>query len=43
MSRYIIEQQIDSPEQLKQFDSEGYRYSEEMSQKTDWVFIRDHH
>lgn len=43
MSRYIIEQQIDSPEQLKQFDSEGYRYSEEMSQQTDWVFIRDHH
>lgn len=43
MSRYIIEQQIDSPEQLKQFDSEGYRYSEELSQKTDWVFIRDHH
>ncbi|MDO8825671.1 peroxide stress protein YaaA [Methylophaga sp.] len=42
MSRYIIDQQINSPEKLKQFDSEGYRYSEEMSQKNDWVFIRDH-
>lgn len=42
MSRYIIDQQINSSEKLKQFDSEGYRYSEEMSQKNDWVFIRDH-
>lgn len=42
MSRYIIDQKINSPEKLKQFDSEGYRYSEEMSQKNDWVFIRDH-
>jgi cytoplasmic iron level regulating protein YaaA (DUF328/UPF0246 family) len=42
MSRYIIDQQINSPEKLKQFDSEGYRYSEEMSQRNDWVFIRDH-
>ncbi|AFI85598.1 peroxide stress protein YaaA [Methylophaga nitratireducenticrescens] len=41
MSRYIIDQQINSPEKLKQFDSDGYRYSEEMSQKNDWVFIRD--
>lgn len=42
MSRYIIDHQIDSPEKLKQFDSEGYRFSAEMSQKNDWVFIRDH-
>ena len=42
MSRYIIDQQINTPEKLKQFDSDGYRYSEEMSQKNDWVFIRDH-
>jgi cytoplasmic iron level regulating protein YaaA (DUF328/UPF0246 family) len=41
MSRYIIDQQINTPEKLKQFDSDGYRYSEEMSQKNDWVFIRD--
>ena len=37
MSRYIIDQQINTPEKLKQFDSDGYRYSEE----NDWVFIRD--
>ncbi|MCB2425970.1 peroxide stress protein YaaA [Methylophaga pinxianii] len=42
MSRYIIDHQIDSPEKLKQFDSESYRFSAEMSQKNDWVFIRDH-
>ena len=42
MSRYIIDHQIDSPEKLKQFDAEGYRFSAEMSQKNDWVFIRDH-
>ena len=42
MSRYIIDQQINSPEKLKQFDLDGYRYSDEMSQKNDWVFIRDH-
>ena len=41
MSRYIIDQQINTPEKLKQFDSDGYRYSDEMSQKNDWVFIRD--
>jgi len=42
MSRYIIDQQINSPDKLKQFDSDGYRYSDEMSQNNDWVFIRDH-
>ncbi len=42
MSRYIIEHQIMEPEQLKQFDTDGYRYSAEMSSGDDWVFIRDH-
>lgn len=43
MSRYIIDHQIDAPEQLKDFDSDGYRFSQEMSDGDDWVFIRDHH
>jgi len=42
MSRYIIDHQIDSPEQIKAFDSDGYRFSPEMSEGDDWVFIRDH-
>lgn len=42
MSRYIIDQQINKAEKLKQFDSEGYQYSEEMSQGNEWVFLRDH-
>lgn len=42
MSRYIIDHRIEEPEQIKQFDSDGYRYSPEMSKGDDWVFIRDH-
>jgi uncharacterized protein len=42
MARYIIDHKLDQPEQLKQFDSEGYRFSQEMSEGDNWVFIRDH-
>ena len=42
MSRYIIQQRLKEPEQVKQFDTDGYSYSEEMSSNDDWVFIRDH-
>jgi cytoplasmic iron level regulating protein YaaA (DUF328/UPF0246 family) len=42
MSRYIIQQRIEDPEQIKQFDTDGYRFSNEMSSGDDWVFIRDH-
>ncbi|SIS99239.1 peroxide stress protein YaaA [Neptunomonas antarctica] len=42
MTRYIIDHQIDEPEALKQFDYEGYRFSESMSEGDSWVFIRDH-
>jgi len=42
MSRYIIQQRLDDPEQIKQFDTDGYRFSEEMTSGDDWVFIRDH-
>ncbi|MDB2705344.1 peroxide stress protein YaaA [Pseudomonadota bacterium] len=42
MSRYIIQQRIEDPEQIKQFDTDGYRFSSEMSSGDDWVFIRDH-
>ncbi|MEE9355738.1 MAG: peroxide stress protein YaaA [Methylococcaceae bacterium] len=40
MSRYIIDHRIDRPEEIKNFDSDGYRFSEEKSKGEDWVFIR---
>lgn len=42
MSRYIIDHKINDPDDIKQFDSEGYRFSPEMSQADEWVFLRDH-
>ena len=42
MTRYIIDQQINEPEQIKNFDSDGYRFSAELSKGDDWVFTRDH-
>lgn len=42
MARYIIENKIESPEALKDFDVEGYRFAESMSEGNTWVFIRDH-
>jgi uncharacterized protein len=42
MSRYIIDHRINEPENIKKFDSEGYRFSQEMSQTDEWVFLREH-
>lgn len=42
MSAYIIKNQLDDVEGIKQFDSEGYRYNESMSTAREWVFTRDH-
>lgn len=42
MTRYIIDNQVDDPEQLKGFDYEGYRFAESMSEGNTLVFIRDH-
>ncbi len=41
MARYIIQHRIDQPEAIKHFDLGGYRYSAELSQADQWVFIRD--
>ncbi|MCC5796687.1 MAG: peroxide stress protein YaaA [Methylophaga sp.] len=41
MSRFIIDQKPDEPEQIKAFDYEGYRFSADMSKGDDWVFIRE--
>ncbi|ANG65328.1 hypothetical protein A8C75_16925 [Marinobacterium aestuarii] len=41
MARYIIQNRIQDPEQLRAFDSDGYRFAESMSEADTWVFIRD--
>jgi cytoplasmic iron level regulating protein YaaA (DUF328/UPF0246 family) len=40
MSRYVIQQGLTKPEQLKNFDVAGYVYSAEESNETDLVFKR---
>ena len=40
MVRYIIDNNIDTLDQLKGFDVEGYGFSEEMSTETELVFTR---
>ncbi|UVJ44893.1 peroxide stress protein YaaA [Pseudomonas sp. LS1212] len=42
MSRFVIQEQINDPEQLKQFDVQGYRFSAELSKPDNLVFLRDH-
>jgi cytoplasmic iron level regulating protein YaaA (DUF328/UPF0246 family) len=42
MSRFVIEQRINDPAALKQFDVQGYRYSAEQSSSDKLVFLRDH-
>lgn len=41
MSRYLIENQITKPEDLKGFNAEGYRYNEKMSVANEPVFTRE--
>lgn len=41
MMRYAAEQQLTQPEQLKQFDSEGYYFDAASSSEEQWVFLRD--
>ena len=40
MSRYIIEQRLTKPEQLREFNSEGYFFDEEASSPDELVFKR---
>jgi len=40
MAGYILRNEINDPEQLKQFDGGGYRYSEALSTPDVWVFTR---
>jgi cytoplasmic iron level regulating protein YaaA (DUF328/UPF0246 family) len=41
MARYIVEQRLNDPEELKGFCGAGYYYSAERSTADSWVFLRD--
>jgi len=40
MSRFIIQNDISDPEEMKAFDSEGYYFNNQLSGVNDWVFTR---
>lgn len=40
MARYVIDHRLEDPEDLKGFDSAGYRFRPEQSDDTTWVFAR---
>jgi uncharacterized protein len=40
MARYMIENRITKPEDLKLFNSEGYEYNDRLSKSDHWVFAR---
>jgi uncharacterized protein len=40
MARYMIDQRIDRPEGLKDFDYEGYAFNAGLSDDREWVFTR---
>ncbi|HEC20032.1 MAG TPA: peroxide stress protein YaaA [Gammaproteobacteria bacterium] len=40
MSRYIIQHQLNDPEDIKAFDEEGYAFNKKLSKADNWVFTR---
>jgi hypothetical protein len=40
LSRFIIQNRLQDPEQIKDFSAEGYRYNAAHSQAEQWVFTR---
>jgi len=40
MSAYIIKNRLESPSDIKQFDTAGYAFSAEQSTDKEWVFLR---
>ena len=40
MARYLIDQKIDQPEAIKEFNREGYAYNSALSKSNEWVFTR---
>lgn len=40
MAKYIIQNRIKNPEDIKGFDVDGYSYAEDLSTDREWLFIR---
>jgi hypothetical protein len=40
MSRFIIQNRIETPEDIKAFDTDGYLFNRDLSSEKEWVFIR---
>ncbi|PVV16103.1 MAG: hypothetical protein B6D82_01840 [gamma proteobacterium symbiont of Ctena orbiculata] len=40
MSRFIIDNRLRHPEEIQQFNSDGYRYNKRLSRENQWVFTR---
>lgn len=40
MARFIVDNNINDPEEIKAFDVGGYRYDENLSSENEWVFTR---
>jgi cytoplasmic iron level regulating protein YaaA (DUF328/UPF0246 family) len=40
MSRFIIQNRIEDPEEIKAFDTDGYLFNHDLSTKKEWVFTR---
>jgi len=40
MARYIVDNDINNPEDIKGFNTGGYRYDENLSTEDEWVFTR---
>lgn len=43
MARYVIDHRISSLDALREFQTDGYRYAEDLSDGDEWVFVRDAH
>ena len=41
MARYIIQNRIEDPGDMKKFEHEGYRYDAQLSSGDNWVFARE--
>ena len=40
MARFAVDERLETAEQLKAFDRDGYRFDKATSTETDWIFIR---
>jgi hypothetical protein len=40
LSRYIIQNQLSAPEDIKAFNQDGYKFNKSLSKGNTWVFSR---